>query len=124
MAPSCSNRRNAVATPTSTDGDAVVRIPNLEAVATTYRPAAMMLAACQIRGARAMMGWSIDELARRSGVSEKTVRRMEKVRGVPNATAETFSKIQACLEAEGFEFLPELDGRIGPGLRWGNYSAR
>ena len=97
---------------------------DVEAVVTTYRPAAMMLAACQIRGARAMMGWSIEELARRSGVSEKTVRRMEKVWGVPNATAETFSKIQACFEAEGFEFLPDTGGKVGPGIRWGSYPGR
>src|ERR687883_419995 len=62
--------------------DPVPPLLDVEAEVTTYRPAAMMLAACQIRGARAMLGWSIEELTRRSGVSEKTVRRMEKVRGV------------------------------------------
>jgi hypothetical protein len=35
--------------------------------------------------------------------------------GVPNATAEAFSKVQACFEAEGFEFLPDTGGKVGPG---------
>ena len=104
--------------------DADSRVPDPEAVVNTHRPVTMMLSACQIRAARAMMGWSVDELARRSGVSEKTVRRMEKVWGVPNATAETFAKVQACFEAEGFEFLPDTGGKIGPGIRWGNYPGR
>ena len=36
----------------------------------------MMLTACQIRMARAARRWNIEELARRAGVGEKTIRRI------------------------------------------------
>ncbi len=84
----------------------------------------IMLSACQIRAARAMLSWSIEEAARRSGVSERTIRRLEKIWGVPNATADTFDRLQACFEAEGLEFLADSGGAIGPGIRWGNYPGR
>ncbi len=83
------------------------------------------LTACQIRMARAALRWSIEDLARRSGVSEKTIRRIEKVYGVPtNVTIDTLDKLQLCLEGEGMNFIPEDGGPDGPGVRFGRYPGR
>ena len=87
--------------------------------------APMMLTACQIRMARAALRWSINELARNSGVSEKTIRRIEAVFGFPaNVTSVTFGKLQCCFEAQGLSFIPEDGGPEGPGVRFGLYPGR
>ena len=83
------------------------------------------LTACQIRMARAALRWSVEELARHSGVSDKTIRRIEKVYGVPpNVTLDTLDKLQACFEGEGMTLIPEDGGPDGPGVRYGRYPGR
>ncbi|MDX6805734.1 helix-turn-helix transcriptional regulator [Terrihabitans sp. PJ23] len=82
------------------------------------------LTACQIRMARAALRWSVDELARRSGVSEKTIRRIEQVYGVPNVTLDTMHKLQFCFEQQGMTMIPEDGGAEGPGVRYGRYPGR
>lgn len=73
----------------------------------------------QCRAARAARGWGVRDLA------DATARHFGEGKGVPfqtiskfengtDARGETLRKIQATLEAEGFEFLNT--GR--PGLRW------
>ena len=84
----------------------------------------MALTACQVRMARAALRWNIEELARHSGVSEKTIRRIEKVFGVPNVTLDTLDKLQACFEAQGMTLIPEDGSRDGPGVRYGSYPGR
>lgn len=85
----------------------------------------VVLTACQIRAARAMLRWPIEELARRSGVSQATLRRIESVYGVPNVRLDTLSKLQRSFEAAGVRFLAD-DGQVdgGPGLRFGCYPGR
>lgn len=83
------------------------------------------LTACQVRMARAALRWSIEELARRSDVSEKTIRRIEKVFGIPpNVTVDTLAKLQSCFEREGLTLIPEYGGPEGPGVRYGTYPGR
>lgn len=83
------------------------------------------LTACQVRMARAALRWSIEELARHSDVSEKTIRRIEKVYGFPpNVTVDTIDKLRACFEAQGMTLIPEDGGRDGPGVRYGKYPGR
>jgi transcriptional regulator with XRE-family HTH domain len=75
--------------------------------------------------ARAALRWSVEELARNSGVSDKTIRRIEKVYGVPpNVTLDTLDKLQACFEGEGMTLIPEDGGPDGPGVRYGRYPGR
>lgn len=89
------------------------------------RAASMTLTACQIRMARAALRWSIEDLARQSGVSEKTIRRVEKVFGVPpNVTTDTMAKLQSCFENQGMTLIPEDGGDLGPGVRYGSYPGR
>jgi len=74
-----------------------------------------MIAASQIKGARAMLGLSQRELAELASVGLATVQRIELAAGVRGA-AETIWKIQTALEQGGVEFIPADDTK-GPGVR-------
>ena len=76
-----------------------------------------MIAAEQIRAARAMLKWSAKDLADRSGLSLATIQRMEAARGVPTSSARNVEIVQHTLEDAGIEFIEEERGRRGPGLR-------
>ena len=65
----------------------------------------------QCKGARAMLGWSQDELAQRAGVAKQTLADFE--RGSRSPYARTLADIQKALEAGGVEFT---DGDA-PGVR-------
>jgi len=69
----------------------------------------------QVKAARALLGWSQEDLARYSSVSEPTIARLEtregKIAGRPN----TAKKIKDALEKGGVEFIEENGG--GPGVR-------
>ncbi|WP_147029240.1 helix-turn-helix domain-containing protein [Methylobacterium oxalidis] len=85
----------------------------------------VILTACQVRMARSAQRWSVEDLAERSGVGEKTIRRVEKVYGIPpNVTIDTLLKLQACFEAHGMTFIPEDGSPEGPGVRFGSYPGR
>ncbi|WP_191970173.1 helix-turn-helix domain-containing protein [Methylobacterium planeticum] len=89
------------------------------------RRSPIVLTACQVRMARSAQRWSVEALAERSGVSEKTIRRIEAVYGVPpNVTIETLLKLQGCFEAHGMTFIPEDGSPEGPGVRFGRYPGR
>jgi len=59
----------------------------------------------QIKAARALLGWSQDELANRSGVSQPTIKRLEAKGGDIGGRAETGAKMRAALEKAGIEFI-------------------
>jgi transcriptional regulator with XRE-family HTH domain len=69
----------------------------------------------QIKAARAMLGWSQADLARRSGISEPTVARLESADGELGGRQDTVEKIQRAIETAGVEFIDENGG--GPGVR-------
>ena len=75
------------------------------------------LTSCQARAARAMLYWSIDQLATKSGISESTIRRIESGFGVPQGvTLDMLEKMKAYFEGRGFKFL--WDDHDGPGVQW------
>jgi DNA-binding transcriptional regulator YiaG len=74
-----------------------------------------MLTGLQIRSARAALGWSAQALAERSGVSLRTLMRLEQVHGIPRGRTSTLAEIQKTLEAAGIEFIGTPDD--GPGIR-------
>ncbi len=76
-----------------------------------------MITAEQIRGARAMLRWSANSLADRSGLGIATIQRMEALRGVPTSSARNVEIVQRTLEDAGIVFIEEERGRTGPGLR-------
>lgn len=79
--------------------------------------AGAMMSPAQIRAARALLGWKQVDLATKSGVSEISIKNVE--RGATDARGSTLGKIQAAFEAAGLEIIPaggsSLDG--GEGVR-------
>ena len=69
----------------------------------------------QVKAARALLGWSQDDLAAHSGVSVPTVKRLEAADGNVGGRTKTGEKLVAALEEAGVEFIEE-DGR-GVGVR-------
>ena len=76
----------------------------------------------QIRMARAAVGWPLTELAAKSGLSEKTIRRLEADEDPVNTTIKTLNAIKSALEAAGIEFIGTSDDR--PGIRIGRPPAQ
>jgi transcriptional regulator with XRE-family HTH domain len=68
----------------------------------------------QVKAARALLGWTQDELAESSGMSGPTVKRLEAAGGDSiGGRAETAEAIVGALQKAGVEFIPENGGGIG-----------
>jgi predicted transcriptional regulator len=75
-----------------------------------------MLTADQLRAARAMLNWGQEQLARESGISRPTIKRMEGPMGPARSSVSTHAAVREALESAGIEFLGE-DEVSGPGVR-------
>jgi transcriptional regulator with XRE-family HTH domain len=73
-----------------------------------------MLTPAQLRAARALLGWSREQLAAKSGVGSETVKNFE-LRG-SDPKLGTVQKWRRALEAAGVVFL-DGDEHRGPGVR-------
>ena len=69
----------------------------------------------QIKAARALLGWSQEQLATHSGVSIPTIKRLEAQDGPLGGRIDTGEKIEMTLKKAGIEFIAENGG--GPGVR-------
>jgi predicted transcriptional regulator len=67
----------------------------------------------QIKAARALVGWSQDDLAAKSGISVPTIKRLEAAEGDIGGRAETGAALVAALEKAGIEFISENGGGAG-----------
>lgn len=77
---------------------------------------AFMIDSAQIRAARALLGWKQTDLARESGVSEISIKNIE--RGATDPRASTLRAIQTSLEKAGLVFLdPGSTTPGGAGVR-------
>lgn len=74
-----------------------------------------MICGTQIRSARAALRWTIEELAGKSGLGVRTIKRFEAVDGVPGSRTQTLREIAATFEAAGIEFIGTPED--GPGIR-------
>lgn len=74
-----------------------------------------MIKSCQIRAARALINWSAQDLAIKSGLGVATIRRMELAEGIPSSNAQNLDQIKKTLESLGIEFIGTPDDR--PGVR-------
>lgn len=78
---------------------------------------AIMIEPAQIRAARALLGWKQTDLAAASGVSEMSIKNIE--RGATDPRASTLKSLQVALEAAGVVFLEEgLNRDGGAGVRF------
>ena len=64
-----------------------------------------MLSSPQIRAARALLRWTADTLAIKSGIGVATIRRLELMEGVPSGNVKTLLAIKNALEEAGVEFV-------------------
>ncbi|AMN43689.1 helix-turn-helix domain-containing protein [Rhodoplanes sp. Z2-YC6860] len=71
----------------------------------------------QIKAARALLGWSQDQLASNASVSVPTVKRLEAADGVLGGRPDTAQKLQEALEKAGIQFIEENGGGVGVRLR-------
>ena len=67
----------------------------------------------QIRAARALIDWTREDLAKASGVTIRTLARIENSQTVPRLA--TLQALTAALETAGIQFIPENGS--GPGVR-------
>ena len=65
----------------------------------------------QIRAARAMLGWSREELLQASGISMSALLRMEGA--LADSRSSTLNKVVKALSLAGIEFVTRDDGAIG-----------
>lgn len=77
----------------------------------------------QLRAARALLGWSQNDLAVASGVSAPTIKRIEPGEGPVSTGDDIILKIQTAFDFAGVEFLAGDDG-IGVRLAQKNDLAR
>lgn len=63
----------------------------------------------QIRAARAMLGWSRDDLLKASGISMSALLRMEGA--LADSRSSTLNKVVKALSLAGIEFVTRDDGR-------------
>ena len=76
-----------------------------------------MITSAQIRAARAALRMTSLELATRSGVAQRTIKRLEVSEGVPASHASTLVALQSALEAAGIEFIGTPDDARAWGRR-------
>lgn len=73
-----------------------------------------MIEGSQVRAARALLKWKVEDLAKNAQVSPNTVVRFEAEKGVNMATLKA---IQAALEEAGILFIHENGGGVGVRFR-------
>ena len=74
-----------------------------------------MITAEQIRAARALLRWSGQDLAERSGIGFRTIQRFESESGIPASRSKNLEAIRRSFEAAGVVFIDQNGG--GPGVR-------
>lgn len=74
-----------------------------------------MITGMQVRSARAALRLSVEALADMSGVSARTIKRIESEDGQPSSTRPNVKAVKSCLESAGIEFIGTPDD--APGIR-------
>jgi len=72
-----------------------------------------MLTGRLVRGARAMLGWSVETLAHRAHVGTATVVRIERIDKVMSGRYHTIEKIERAFHDGGIRFVEGSDGHCG-----------
>lgn len=78
----------------------------------------------QIRAARVMLRLTVEALAEESGVSSRTIKRIEAHTGIPSSHAQTVLQLHTYFIQKGMTFIPEDGSPEGPGVRWSSYPGR
>ena len=75
-----------------------------------------MLTSEQIRAARSLLRWTAHDLAEKSGVSGRTIQRLEAATGVPASHSKNLEAVRHALEQAGVVFIDQNE-ESGPGVR-------
>ncbi len=96
----------------------------MSSLTVAVRYDAAMMTPAQIRAARSLLGWKQTDLAASAGISEISVKNIE--RSATDARGSTLSKIQAAFEAAGLEIIPAGSASLGGGVgvRWRHVETR
>ena len=75
-----------------------------------------MITSGQIKAARALLGLTVVELAKKAGIGFTTMVRLESADGIPAGNVRTLTSVKSAIEDSGIEFIgtPEQ----GAGVRW------
>jgi DNA-binding XRE family transcriptional regulator len=73
------------------------------------------LASSQIRAARALLRWTVEDLAREAALGRNTILRAELAENQTSLTVANDLAVRRALEGAGVEFIDENGG--GPGVR-------
>jgi DNA-binding XRE family transcriptional regulator len=72
-----------------------------------------MVSTRQIKAARALLGWSQDDLAARCSIARRSLARLEAIDGRIRGRAQTAAQIVAALEAAGITFFGDENDEVG-----------
>ena len=75
-----------------------------------------MITSGQIKAARGLLGWTVQELANQAELGFTTIVRMESVDGVPPSQVKTLNAVRRAIEKAGVEFIGSPDSQAG--VRW------
>ena len=75
-----------------------------------------MITSEQIRAARALLRWSAQDLADKSGIGFRTIQRFESESGIPASRTSNLIAIQQALEDAGVVFIDQ-SAESGPGVK-------
>ena len=75
-----------------------------------------MLTSEQIRAARSLLRWTAQDLAEFSGVSGRTIQRLEAATGVPGGHTKNLDSVRRALERAGVVFIDQTE-ESGPGVK-------
>jgi transcriptional regulator with XRE-family HTH domain len=70
----------------------------------------------QLRAARAILRWSLEDLSEKTDIGTTTLKRFESGDGVPNGHLRNFQTIRKVLEKAGIDFIGTPEE--GAGVRW------
>ena len=75
-----------------------------------------MITGTQIRMARAALDWTVDNLAKASGLSGSAILRAETAAGVPSMKTLSMAALERAFTSAGVVFV-DADAAMGPGVR-------
>ena len=73
-----------------------------------------MITGPQIKTARVLLGWSVPDLARRTGIDIANIQELESVANVPNRRRNDLELIRAILEEAGIQFIDAVGVQFRP----------
>jgi transcriptional regulator with XRE-family HTH domain len=74
-----------------------------------------LFTSAQLRAARAILKWSLDDLSKKSGIGTSTLKRLEAAEGIPNGHLSTFTRLIEVFGNAGVQFIGTPND--GPGVR-------